>query len=81
MIAIDNGYLIGATGPRALAQFLEQFGYAPDRVFRSGRTWRAGPVDGNEIARRGAAGRGRGFGDYWLHDEPTRVHDTTRGTQ
>ena len=78
---LDSGYLISATGPRALAQFLEQFGHAPERCFRSGRTWRAGPVDGNENAQRGALGRGRGNGDCWLHDEPTRVHCTAKGTR
>jgi len=60
---LDNGFLISATGPRALAQFVRKFGHAPDRVFRSGRwRWLAGPVD-NESAQRGRLGAGRAYGD------------------
>ena len=55
---LDNGYVIGATCARAVAQFLERYGHAPARVFRFGRTWRAGPVDGNESAQRGRLGAG-----------------------
>jgi len=80
---IDNGYVIGATSARAVAQFLEQFGHAPARVFRFGRTWRAGPVDGNGSARRAAAGAGVGYRERSnaTHDEPTRVHCTAKGTR
>jgi len=56
---LDSGYVIGATGPRAMALFVKRYGYAPARCFRSGRwRWLAGPVD-DENARRGRSGAGR----------------------
>jgi len=48
----DRGFLIGATKPRVVARFWRLYGHAPDQVFQSGKTWRAGPV-GNGNVRRG----------------------------
>jgi hypothetical protein len=64
---LDNGYVIGATSARAVAQFVAQFGHAPARVYQAGRwRWLAGPVD--ESARRGMSGAGQsgtGAGKLW----------------